>query len=158
MTSICSICTESADKNTFTTQCNHSFHISCLFNWFNESENFTDSSCPNCRAKIEIGNVYDELKYSDIDCIYQGVITQNKKMLKDGLACRTYVFLQDMKEYDDYIKPIHECIYNTFLLTWFNNEKIPKPKSRSECETVFFSNICLAMSIFHNIINQNKRD
>ena len=47
---ICSICISEIDNidhhDIFTTQCNHSFHINCIFPWFC-SNNLT---CPNCRS------------------------------------------------------------------------------------------------------------
>ena len=51
-TNICSICITEINNtnstNIFTTPCNHSFHINCLFPWVCRN----NYSCPNCRAPI----------------------------------------------------------------------------------------------------------
>ena len=52
---LCSICISNITdiKNTFTTPCNHYFHINCINNWARFSNNL---SCPNCRESIQITN------------------------------------------------------------------------------------------------------
>ena len=55
---LCSICisniTDITDNvNTFTTQCNHYFHINCINNWARFNNNL---SCPNCREPIQLTN------------------------------------------------------------------------------------------------------
>jgi len=41
----CSICLENLNKETFKLSCDHSFHTSCIIEWFR----FGNESCPGCR-------------------------------------------------------------------------------------------------------------
>ncbi|KAF2822297.1 hypothetical protein CC86DRAFT_425925 [Ophiobolus disseminans] len=48
----CSVCTESLNSDVVTIlACNHSFHMTCILQWF-QSDPVRRGSCPNCRREL----------------------------------------------------------------------------------------------------------
>lgn len=90
----CAICLNSINKNQiiYTTDCKHTFHKSCINNWF--KKNFT-STCPMCRT-IQNIDYKHENKYT-VNSTYEvvdGVYDLERTIVRDG---STFIRYHDLR-------------------------------------------------------------
>ena len=53
----CSICRLEHMDNMIMLPCHHSFHVECLFKWFDQIKQTNDFECPYCKTEIDWKNV-----------------------------------------------------------------------------------------------------
>lgn len=134
----CSICLSDIYNNDilFTTDCNHSFHASCILPWFANNH-----SCPICRQEI----IFDYNFFENLTDIVVENVVDNDEELHEDLAY--YLLLREVLVVVNDIDCLNNIRNsNTYLYTQLN----PLSIYRVILDYIY-TNVLLLISYIHNI-------
>ena len=134
----CSICLSDIYNNDilFTTDCNHSFHTSCILQWFANNH-----SCPICRQKI----IFDHNFFENLTDIVVDKVLDNDEDLHEDLAY--YLLLREVLVVLNDIDCLNNiCSINSYVYSQLNQSLIYR-----EIINYIYTTVILLISYMHNI-------